>query len=137
MTQEEKELLMKDLCARLPYKVKALYYGEEEERHLVDEIDCIYIEEPEIGIGQYGLPIDNIKLYLFPITSITQQQLNDENLHNVKIVEEYESKPYLRLNNFGFEDYKKLINFFYKNHIDFNGFIKKGLANDATNLNIY
>lgn len=137
MIQEEKELLLKDICTRLPYGVKALYYGEEEERHLVDEIDCVYTEEPEIGIGQYGLPVDCIKLYLYPISSITQKQLDNADLHNVKVVEEYKGKPYLRLNNFGFEDYKKLFNFFCKNHIDFNDLIAKDLANDATNLNIY
>lgn len=113
MTQEEKDLLLKDISARLPYGVKALYYGKEEERHLVDEIDCVYKEGPKIGVGQYGLPIDNIKIYLFPISSITQQQqLDDEHLHNVKIVEEYRGKNYLRLNNFDFDNYKKLINFF-------------------------
>ena len=32
MTQEDKELLLKDLCTRLPYGIKASYYGAEEER---------------------------------------------------------------------------------------------------------
>lgn len=31
----------------------------------------------------------------------------------------------------------KLIDFFHKNHIDYLGLIPKGLANDATGLNIY
>lgn len=39
MTQENKELLFKDLCARLPYKVKASYYGSEEECETYDEIE--------------------------------------------------------------------------------------------------
>lgn len=40
MTQEDKELLLKDLCARLPYHVKADFYGEIEEQQCIDTIDA-------------------------------------------------------------------------------------------------
>ena len=38
MTQEDKELLLKDLCTRLPYGIKASYYGAEEERETWDRL---------------------------------------------------------------------------------------------------
>ena len=41
MTQEHKELLLKDICARLPYGIKASYYGSEEECETWDEIEGI------------------------------------------------------------------------------------------------
>ena len=41
MIQEHKELLFKDICARIPYGVKASYYGAEEKRETLDEIEGI------------------------------------------------------------------------------------------------
>ena len=60
MTKEEKEFLFKDLCARLPYKVK--YY--------LDEYDgCDYIMD-KVSLNA----IENIKPYLFPMSSMTNEQ---------------------------------------------------------------
>lgn len=39
MTQEKKELLLKDLCARLPYGIKVHIKGEYHKHHKVEEID--------------------------------------------------------------------------------------------------
>lgn len=136
MTQENK-LLLRELSARLPYGVKASFYGFEEECECIDIIDGIYPFDNEISIGQYGLKVEEVKPYLFPIESITEELLCRNGLSNVKLVEEYEGKFYLRLHHFGFEDYERLLVFFYENHIDYNGLIEKGLAKDASGLNIY
>ena len=78
MTQEEKDLLLKDLCGRLPYGVKAQYYGSEEEMLTVDTIEAIYTEPSvEIVIGQYGLGIEDIKPYLRPMSSMTKEEYNE------------------------------------------------------------
>ena len=42
MTAEDKELLIRDICARLPYGLKAKYYDPETERTTWDEINDIY-----------------------------------------------------------------------------------------------
>jgi hypothetical protein len=74
MTQEDKELLLKDLCGRLPYGVKAKYYGAAEECECCDIIEGIYPMDNEVVIGQYALSVDNIKPYLFPLSSMTKEQ---------------------------------------------------------------
>lgn len=127
MTREQKDILLKDLCARLPYEVKASYYGVEEECECIDVIDTIYLNSttPEIGIGQYGLPIEKVKPYLFPMSSMTEEQWK-------------ELKPTMAEDAFGVLYYTlKTYDYFYKNHIDIRGLIPMGLAIDATGLNIY
>ena len=86
MTQEDKELLLKDLCARLPYGIKASYYGAEEEREIWDEIEGITFDG-YVDIGQYSLPIEHIKPYLFPLSSMTEEQYNEffSYYHNIEI----------------------------------------------------
>ena len=126
MTQEEKELLLKDLCARLPYNVKASYYGVDEETIMYDVIDSIYIignGTIEVGIGQYGLNIEDIKPYLFPLSSMTEEQ----------------EKEYLNTCN-GYCTYywtEETFDWLNKNHFDYRGLITMGLAIDATGLDIY
>lgn len=139
MKKEDKELLIRDVCSRLPYKLKASFYGEIEECKTWDTIEGIdiYNLEPKVYIGVYYLNIEDIKPYLFPISNITEEQLLSNGLSNLKLVEEYEGKFYLRLHHFGFEDYERLLIFFYENHIDYLGLIEKGLAINATGLNIY
>lgn len=143
MEQEDKDLLLKDLCARLPYGVKAQYYGTEEECDCLDEIDAIYIENPtsQVGIGQYGLNIDKIKPYLFPLSSMTEEQ-KDELICLIKL-ETNEIIESLNENKIGIDDgfYKfnqvRKCDWLNKNHFDYRGLISRGLAIDATGLNIY
>lgn len=124
MTQEDKELLLQDLCARLPYGVKASYYGTEEECETWDEIEGITLDG-YVDIGQYNLPIESIKPYLFPFSSMTYEQkkeLKSTMIEGLFSVLHYTLKTY---------------DYFHKNHIDYRGLIPMGLANDATGLNIY
>lgn len=130
MTQEEKELLIKDLSARIPYKVKASYYGTDEEMECTDIIEGIIIENNnvEIIIGQYGLPIEKVKLYLFPLSSMTEEQKK-----------EYRNIQYKMLlsSQYKMTESHILFDWLDARHFDYNGLIPKGLALDATGLNIY
>lgn len=136
MIQENKELLFKDLCARLLYKVKASYYGTEEEREIYDEVEGIYPMDYEVVIGQYGLPIESVKPYLFPLSSLTEEQ--KQYLKN-RFCYDWDSDDPYSLWEYCIEigDADELIDWFNENHIDYRGLIEKGLALDATNLNIY
>lgn len=128
MTQEDKELLLKDLCGRLPYGVKASYYGAEEECETWDEIEGITIYG-YVDIGQYSLPIEGIKPYLFPLSSMTDEQ---------KVI--YGDLCYAVIHSLAWDmqaELNELINWLNKNHFDYMGLIEKGLAIDCTNLNIY
>lgn len=62
MTQEEKELLLKDLCARLPYGIFV-----NENRESLDDSPTIYTFD-------YHPCIDNCKPYLRPMSSITKDE---------------------------------------------------------------
>ena len=126
MIQEDKELLLKDLCARLPYGIKASYYGVEEECETWDEIEGITLDEDfggYVDIGQYSLPIERIKPYLFPMSSMTDEQY----------------KEHWELEHSGNMEHLSIpaLDWLNKNHFDYRGLIPMGLALDATNLNIY
>lgn len=128
MKQENKELLLRDLCARLPYEVK-LYrtYGE-----------CVSLELRSVDVGNDklvfytykgdGLEIcdtDTIerfgqlkyKPYLFPLSSMTDEQ----KIELTCIID---------------SDYAQ-VDWYNKKHFDYRGLIEKGLALDATGLGIY
>jgi hypothetical protein len=123
MKQEEKELLLKDLCGRLPYGVKVQY---EDKIFDVDYISPMY-EEVKLNIADnYTIGVYEIKPYLFPLSSMTKEQ----------------SKTYHELirGMFGTSaliNFELLEEFFNKNHLDYRGLIEKGLANNATILNVY
>jgi hypothetical protein len=123
MTQEDKELLLKDLCARLPYGVKV---------KLGDNPNIFDLEYRIKFAIMYGdsdklediLDITNIKPYLFPLSSMSEEQIKEFNSITQKC-NTYIGKSTL------------LTDFCNKHHIDWRGLIEKGLAIDATGLNIY
>ena len=118
MTQEEKDLLLKDLCARLPYGVKAEILNEEDERKqvVVSYGNICYI--PELGNWRWK----ECKPYLFPLSSMTEEQEEE-------YLAMYEENRYSWREN--------IIDWFHKNHFDWRDLIPMGLANDATGLSIY
>lgn len=122
MKQEDKELLLKDLCGRLPYDIKCKI-----EMWIGCDVCTIYninstgyveiVEDSDTN----GVSIENIKPYLFPLSSMTEKQKTSHNF----------------LKNSAYANPIKLIDFYIKNHFDYRGLIEKGLAIDATGLNIY
>lgn len=129
MTQENKELLLKDLCARLPYGIKASYYGVEEECETWDEIEGITLDG-YVDIGQYSLPIECIKPYLFPLSSMTGEELEDRcKIRMIDWVHGDINGPFINEGS--------TVDWLNAHHFDFRGLIEKGLAIDATGLNIY
>lgn len=122
MTQEDKELLLKDLCARLPYgvKVQSTFYKCD---------GTIWKYENEIltaGLLEY--PITRYKPYLFPLSSMTEEQKKEESSFDPFKTDEVKT-----LGDWAI----CLVEFYNKHHFDYHGLIEKGLAIDATGLNIY
>ena len=142
MTQEDKELLLKELCARLPYgvKIEMTWWVMDEGTCLSTTLEPDHIEQirnDEVGNAE-------IKSYLFPLSSMTDDQCFD---FYCKFVE----------NDIDYNDFKKyyfdgclwnkvltlisdcgdIIDWLNKYHFDYRGLIEKGLAIDATGLNIY
>ena len=129
MTQEEKELLLKDLCGRLPYGVKIQSFDNE----LNESVETLY------GIDAdgytYTLECDTLKNthkpYLFPLSSMTDEQKTELNDTLIQLE--------LKALNDEIEHHKVAefeINFYNKNGFDYRGLIPKGLAIDATGKNI-
>ena len=145
MTQENKEFLLKDLCARIPYNVvgkceidasyntsfdtifqthkfNAVLYGIKEDLLLVtplieDNDEQTYAEEEVAD----GVAILDFTPYLFPLSSMTEEQ---------------KKKWFYTLSS----DYNityDTADWCNKNHFDYRGLIEKEIAIDATGLNIY
>ena len=143
MKQENKELLFKDLCARLPYGVKFLReswnFEWDQELSVIEVLEDIdkdgYINNTKV----YN--VEDIKPYLFPISSMTREQLFE--------VQEMLGKNEIEIgdgflhiidsdrNVITYLEILALLEWFYKNHFDVNNLIHMGLAIDATNLNVY
>ena len=143
MTQDEKDILLKDLCARLPYGVKGLvtFNGNifKDEDRTID--GKLYDRFAEFQDSWY----DNvtIKPYLFPLSSMTDE-LWDKEFMGCGITEfTRDSFKYgcetLEFNNSNpnLLSMVRFINQLIKNHFDIYGLIPMGLAIDATGLNIY
>lgn len=76
MTQEQKELLLKDLCARLPYGVLCnigLKYPFQLQRIFVDRLDGILLDFYEDG-DNYQVYLSEVKPYLRPMESMTKEE---------------------------------------------------------------
>ena len=109
MTQEDKQLLLKDLCMRLPYKVIVKSVGENKIIGLWDLRD-----------------IDNLPLpYLRPMSSMTEEEY-----------EQYRKFSYYGAAGYRNNNYKEMVaapsfekmDFLNAHHFDYRGLIEKGLA---------
>ena len=135
MTQENKELLIKDLCARLPYGVEVEYNSIKCEVLSIDK----YNEELTIRVCPGYSPIvklENIKPFLFPLSSMTIEQEKELSKLGVSYGE-YALHDDIRGLGIMVDEAYIFFEFCYKHHIDFLGLIEKDLAIDATGLNIY
>lgn len=69
MTQEDKELLIKDICAKLPYGIKAEYKNEIFE---IEHVSPMY-EEVKLDTHEtWTVDVSEVKPYLFPLSSMTE-----------------------------------------------------------------
>ena len=116
MTQEEKELLLKDLCARLPYHPKAKIFiegfGMEYNEQWVDI---------ELGYAWFESEIENIKLFLRPMSNMTEGEKMHFFFffHNPNTGVDFMTHA------------PELIDWLNENHFDYRGLIEKGLAIEA------
>lgn len=126
----DKELLLKDLCARLPYGVRCkLIYNNSS---INDEDVTLY------GIDKHGVFLfaefgeDTRKFickpYLFPLSSMSEEQKLEFTI--------VQSQRFTRLYPYP-SQCSKVLDWLNKNHFDYRGLIDKSLALDATNKNIY
>ena len=114
--KEDKEVLLKDLCGRLPYGVKVQHQHEDylDEIQTIERISRRYGEiETESVLGF----VDDFKPYLRPMSSMTEEERSQYNFYLSRIEYAY--------------DASLLIDWLNKNHFDYRGLIPKGLAIEA------
>ena len=157
MTQNEKDLLLKDLCARLPYGViiqekcveqdKTFLPNKEGDR-LVNIDAHADLLMTNCGSWYY---LDEIKPYLLPISSMTEEQKEEYySLADDVTLKRGEGSYFgikIHCIKLGISDNPHegvwddvdldAIDWLNKNHFDYRGLISMGLAEDATGLNVY
>ena len=126
MTQEDKELLFKDLYARLPYNVICQVEFRESGKYQSKSmfLSGVFTDEAYFTTESGSIYSNEYKPYLFPLSSMTDEQ-----------EEEYNDLNCCELGCFPHTE--EALDYLIKNHFDYRGLIEKGLAIDATNLNIY
>ena len=124
MSQEEKDLLLQDLSARLPYGVKVQY---DNEPYNVDYVSALY-EEIKLDIpDNYTIEISEIKPYLRRMSSMTEEEYNEyRNIDN---------RSYTCPMAYAHIPAQDRIKWLNKNMFDYRGLIEKGLAIKVTEEN--
>lgn len=119
MTQEEKQILLTDLCSRLPYGVK-IY-------HNLSETPITFNSGHLNQIGVY-----NIKPYLRPMSSITEEEEKElqEIHHDFKADRRWNIYGCSRADDGGVDIVKMsdIITYLNSHHFDYHGLIEYGLA---------
>jgi hypothetical protein len=124
MIQKQKDLLLKDLCSRLPYgvKVESIFINPDTKEHKscgVEVFDATSLLMLRDKLGEF-------KPYLFPMSSMTEEQ---SKIYHELVGGMFGTGVLINLDC--------LIDFFNRNHLDWKGLIPLGLAEDATDKNIY
>lgn len=136
METNDEQLLLTDLCTRLPYgvMVHTSFMGHEEDMLLTSvNIEAMLGDYGPVPIMNMveddindGFTLENVKPYLRPISSMTEEEAN-EVLVSSKII-------HSNINSRGFvwtEDCSTYIDWLNAHHFDYRGLIEKGLALEA------
>lgn len=143
MRQENKELLLKDLCERLPYGVKAQVCGWDEEKgevkvplqiYSINTDGYVYFETNDYDVNY--LPVEDVRPYLRPMSSMTEEEYDDM-FHQF-----YSAQEEFFRNCSNTDTIRKIItydmvkyNWLNKKMFDYRGLIPKGLAIEVTKDN--
>ena len=129
MIQEHKELLFKDLSARLSYHVRLKVWlkdGTTEEGFL----DLKHNYGDVLRDAFYYNEIIDIKPYLFPLSSMTKEEWED--YQKIRMIDWVHGDI-----NGTFINASLIVDWLNAHHFDYRNLINKNLAIDCTNLNIY
>lgn len=133
MTKEEKELLLKDLCARIFYDVKVQYMNN---IFVIDYISPMYEDIKFDTSGNWTVGVSEVKPYLFPLSSMTEEQKKEYNILRDRVTT-YRYEDGNIVEDIKLCDNWASIEYLNANHFDYRDLIEKELAIDASGLNIY
>ena len=125
MTPEEKQLLIKDLCARLPYGVKIKFLPDDR----LDGIVLPYLHNGltvlQKGAIGYRAHIKNIRPYLRPLSSMTEEEVKEfAALESIDVLGGDTKITCVELSI-------DAIDWLNAHHFDYRGLLEKGLALEA------
>ena len=129
MKQEDKQLLLTDLCARLQYDVKVSYEGQVKE---IQYIEPRYNELKLLDDSNYTIGIEEIKPYLRPMSSMTDEEIidflsiPDLSMVSERFINDIKSGSFSIMVHMS--NYARNIDWLNKNMFDYRGLIPKGLA---------
>ena len=127
MTQENKKLLLKDLCARLPYNVICQVEFKENGKYnsKVMLLSGIFTDEAYFTTKDGSIYSNEYKPYLFPLSSMTEEQKQEY---------QHITERWMYDSSYSISD---SIDWLNVHHFDYRNLIQMNLAIDATGLNIY
>ena len=138
MTQEDKDLLLKDLCARLPYKVKGQAVSNGEIYRISSIISVSPSGESLLMLDDNNVDfvtLEQTKPYLRPMSSMTEEEEKEIQ----KIHQDFTARR--KYNSYGcgrsedgwvaVEDMNSILDWLNSHHFDHRGLIEKGLALEA------
>ena len=145
MTQEDKELLSIDLCARLPYYPYALFDFDKKFDEGFRAPIIGMVNKGNTGVIKYNqefyaygcmvpFSIEEFRIYLRPMSSITKEELYEvqEILgKGIEIHDVFISIVDSSINTFSYLELQAVFDWFNAHHFDYRGLIEKGLALEA------
>lgn len=132
MEQKDKQLLLKDLCARVPYHPKGLVVNACTGAECDEWLTCA-------TFTMFTSITNNCRLYLRPMSSMTEEEQKELSSRYVWKID-INGQIQIRYHSEGSwdddtdcptEEYLKLFDWLYKHHLDFRGLIPMGLAIEA------
>ena len=111
MKQQDKELLLRDLCARLPHSVMIQYYN-------CEPLQVVGVSGCFVEIGGLRVNFDECKPYLRPMSSMTDEE---------------KKEVFSCISNAWNLTASNQIDYLNSHHFDYRGLIEKGLAIEAPN----
>jgi len=135
MTQEEKQLLLKDLCSRLPYGVKCKLSAKGADISITEKLETG-------GLEHFIFGTMDVKPYLRPLSSMTYEERQDArerffngsdhyDIDNIGEIYADTYQPYTTVYTLSFARLSGYIDWLIAHHFDYRGLIDKELAIEA------
>lgn len=122
MKKEDKELILKDICSRLPYNIKCYYEHNGTKGHyhkIVGVFDNVILANGY----QLILGIDTVKIYIRSMSSMTEDERNE--YFSVKM---RENERVALAETYRPEAISEIMDWLNSHHFDYRGLIERGLA---------
>jgi hypothetical protein len=121
MTESERRLLIKDICARLPYGIVVHYVWKDHTgKEWPSDLNLTYFSSDEESVVEFLEEEETVKPYLRPMSSMTEEER--KHFESLCCWGKWESGPIITL---------KAADWLNENHFDYHLLIPMGLALEA------